>query len=166
MSDVFSIGVSALAAAQAGLVTTGHNISNANTTGYHRQQIVQSAMTPVLTGSGFFGQGVQVDTVMRSYSQFLDQQVAQAQSQASYYSTYQSQLAQIDNLLGSGSSGVSPALQSFFQAVNGVAANPSDMPTRQSVVSSGAALVAQFNSLAAQFNSMRDGVNSEVTSTV
>ena len=166
MSDIFGIGVSALAAAQAGLATTGHNISNANTVGYHRQQIIQSPVTPLLTGSGFFGQGVQVDTVRRSYSQFLDQQVAQAQSQSSYYSTYQSQLSQIDNLLGSGSSGVSPALQNFFQAVNGVAANPADVPTRQSAISSGAALVAQFNSLASQFNAMRDGVNSQITSTV
>jgi flagellar hook-associated protein 1 FlgK len=166
MSDVYSIGVSALSAAQAGLVTTGHNISNANTSGYHRQQIVQSAVTPLLTGSGFLGQGVQVDTVRRAYSQFLDQQVAQSQAQSSYYSTYQSQLSQIDNLLGSGSSGVSPALQNFFQAVNGVAANPADVPTRQSAISSAAALVAQFNSMAAQFNSLGDGVNTQITSTV
>ncbi len=166
MSDIYSIGISALAAAQAGLVTTGQNISNANTAGYHRQQIVQSASTPLQTGSGFLGQGVQVDTVKRVYSQFLDQQVNQAQGQASYYTTYQTQLSQIDNLLGSSGSGVAPALQNFFQSVSAVSANASDMPTRQSMVSSASALVTQFNSMAAQLTSMRGGVNSQIASTV
>ncbi|MDP1672631.1 MAG: flagellar basal body protein, partial [Burkholderiales bacterium] len=56
-SGIFGIGVSGLNAAQAGLVTTGHNIANANTPGYHRQAIVQSTPAPLLTGGGFFGQG-------------------------------------------------------------------------------------------------------------
>jgi len=67
MSDgIFNIGISGLAAAQAGLLTTGHNIANASTEGYHRQSILQSTAIPLLTGSGFFGQGTQVDTVRRA----------------------------------------------------------------------------------------------------
>src|SRR5204862_7021148 len=97
-NGIFGIGISGLAAAQAGLVTTGHNIANANTDGYHRQSIVQSTAVPLLTGSGFFGQGVQVDTVLRAYSRFLDTQVAQSQAQASYHSTLSAQLSQVDNL--------------------------------------------------------------------
>src|SRR5262245_58642 len=96
-NGIFGIGISGLTAAQAGLVTTGHNIANANTEGYHRQGIVQSTAVPLRTGSGFFGQGVQVDTVMRAYSQFLDTQVIQSQSEASFQSTLNAQLSQIDN---------------------------------------------------------------------
>src|SRR5262245_837392 len=108
-TGIFGIGISGLSAAQAGLVTTGHNIANANTDGYHRQRIEQSTATPLRTGSGFFGQGVQVDTVMRLYSQFLDAQVAQSQAQASFASTYHAQLSQIDGVLADENAGLSPA---------------------------------------------------------
>lgn len=167
MSDgILSLGVSGLAAAQAGLVTTGHNIANANTPGYHRQAIQQSAITPLFTGAGFFGQGVQIDTVVRAYGQYLDSQLAQSQAQASYYSTYQTQLSQIDNVVADTNSGLSSALQEYFGAVHGVAANPADVPTRQSLLSSGAALTARFNSLAARFDELRGGINSQIISTV
>ena len=60
-SGIFGIGASALGAAQAGLLTAGHNIANANTAGYSRQRTEQSANLPQFTGSGYFGQGVRVE---------------------------------------------------------------------------------------------------------
>lgn len=165
-NGIFGIGISGLAAAQAGLITTGHNIANAGTEGYHRQSIKQSANPPLLTGAGFFGQGVKVDTVLRVYSQFLDTQVATARSQESFYSAYHAQLSQIDNLVADTNAGLSPALQEFFQAAHAVAANPANVPSRQSLVSSGAALTSRFNSLAARFDELRGGVNSQLTSTI
>ena len=81
-SNVFNIGVSGLAAAQAGLLTTGHNISNASTPGYNRQQIVQSTNTPQFTGAGYFGQGTNVVTVKRIYNQFLATQALTAAASA------------------------------------------------------------------------------------
>src|SRR6185295_15221949 len=165
-NGIFGIGVSGLAAAQAGLVTTGHNIANANTDGYHRQRIEQSTITPIRTGSGFFGQGVQVDTVLRAYSQFLDAQVSQAQAQANYQSTLNTQLSQIDNVLADTNTGLSPALQDFFAALHDVAASPASAPSRQSLLSSGESLAARFNSLNTRFEEIRGGVNSQIAATV
>ena len=56
-NSVLSIGISGLSAAQAGLITTSHNIANASTPGYNKQGIVQSTNNPVFSGVGFFGQG-------------------------------------------------------------------------------------------------------------
>jgi flagellar hook-associated protein 1 len=165
-TGIFGIGIGGLAAAQAGLVTTGHNITNANTPGFHRQAIVQSPAIPIFTGAGFFGQGVQVDTVMRVYNQYLDSQVASAQAQSSFLSTYHTQLAQIDNVIADSSAGLSPALQDFFQSVQAVAANPSDVPSRQSMLSAGSALTARFNTLAGRFDELRNGVDAQLTSAV
>ena len=57
MAGMLNIGVSGLNAAQAQLSTTSHNITNAGTTGYHRQTVSQAALEPLFTGAGFFGQG-------------------------------------------------------------------------------------------------------------
>ena len=45
--SIFSVGVSGLNAAQSGILTAGHNISNASTPGYSRQEIVQGTNIPI-----------------------------------------------------------------------------------------------------------------------
>jgi len=145
--SIYGIGVSGLNAAQIGLTTTGHNISNANTAGFHRQESVQMTNIPQFTGAGFIGQGVQVDTIKRVYNEFLDNQVSNAQTKVSYYDSYNAQVTQLDTVLADVNSGLSPALQDFFAAVNDVSANPSSVPSRQSMVSSAQAMITRIQGL-------------------
>jgi flagellar hook-associated protein 1 FlgK len=165
-NGIYGISVTALGAAQAGLVTTQHNIANARTAGFHRQQIVQSAAIPNLTGFGFLGQGVQVDTVKRIYSEFLDKQVTAAQTQASQWDSYNAQISQIDNMLADANSGLSPALQNFFNGVQDVASNPASVPSRQAMLSGAQSLAARFQALNQRFEEIRSGVNSQVGGSV
>ena len=144
---ISSIGFSGLNAAQAGLLTTGHNISNASTPGYHRQEIVQSANGSLFTGAGFIGQGTQVQTVKRVYDEFLGRQVLNAEAGATAMETYRAQISQIDNLLADPSAGLSPALSAFFKGLQDVAANPASVAGRQSMLSAAEALVARFQGL-------------------
>src|SRR5579871_6537025 len=148
-NSIFGIGLSALNVAQRGLLVSGHNIGNAATPGYTRQQIDQSTNQAQATGSGFIGQGVQIDSVKRVYDQFLTKQVAQAKTESSKLDTYLSQMTQIDSLLAdpSGSLGLAPALQDFFGSLQGVATNPSEVASRQSMLSNAEVLVRRFQSL-------------------
>jgi len=164
--SIFGIGLSGLNAAQAGLVTTGHNIANADTPGFHRQSTIQGTQTPQLTGAGFFGKGVTVDTVLRAYSRFLDGAVLQAQTQQGYLSAYNDQISQIDNLLADSTSGLSPSLQSFFSAVQDVATDPGSVPARQALLSQGQSLVSRFQTLNAQLIQSRTGINQQISDTV
>jgi flagellar hook-associated protein 1 FlgK len=165
-SGIFGIGVGGLEAAQAGLLTTSHNISNVNTPGYSRQTVVQATNEPQFTGGGFFGTGVRIDTVRRNYSDFIAAQVRQAQTQASQFDTYSSQISQIDNLLADPDGGLSPALDDFFSSVNAVAAHPDDIPSRQAMLSSAQTLVARFHQLDGQVQQWRDGANAQIKNTV
>ncbi|MEW5943548.1 MAG: flagellar hook-associated protein FlgK [Pseudomonadota bacterium] len=165
-NSIFEIGLRGLNAAQTGMVTTGHNISNANTPGFHRQEMLQSAATPQMFGGYFLGQGVNVDTVKRVYSQFLDNQVSQAQTQSSSLETYWTQIKQIDNMLADANAGLSPALQDFFTSVNGVSSAPASVPSRQSLLSGAQGMVARFQLLNDRFQQIRDGVNGQITSSV
>lgn len=165
-SSVFNIGVSGLAAAQAGLLTTGHNISNASTPGFNRQQIVQSTNTPQFTGAGYFGQGTNVQTVQRIYNQFLASQTLSAQTRLSELNAYADQIRQVDGLLADSSAGLSTALNDFFRGVHEVAANPASIPARQSMLSMAQALVGRFQSVDGRLNEIRDGVDTQLASTV
>ena len=164
--SIFGIGVSGLNAAQAALATTSHNIANAGSEGFHRQTAITGTQTPQETGAGFFGKGVTVETVLRSYSRFLDSALLQTQTQASYLDAYGAQISQIDNLLADPSAGLSPALQSFFSAVQDVASNPASVPSRQSMISQAQALVSRFQTFEARLNEMRTGLNRQITDTV
>ena len=165
-TSIFGIGVSALNAAQAALVTTQHNIANANTAGFHRQQTVQVNAIPQFTGAGFLGQGVQVDTVKRIYNQFLDNQVQLVQTRSSQLDAYSAQIKQIDNLLADPSAGLSPALQDFFKSVQDVASNPASGPSRQSLLSGGQLLSSRFQAINQRLDEVRSGVNSQVINSV
>lgn len=165
-TGIFGIGLSGLNAAQAGLLTASHNISNAATPGYNRQQTVQATNLAELSGAGFIGQGVNVATVKRIYSEFLANQVVQAQTQASQLDSYYTQIKQLDNMLGDSNSGLSPALQSFFTAVDDVAANPAAVPSRQALLSGAQSLVSRFQALNQRLTEIREGINSQITSSV
>ncbi len=165
-NSILNIGVSGLHTAQAQLLTTSHNISNASTPGYNRQQAITSTNIPDLRGNGFIGQGVQVSTVQRVFSQFLFTQALQTQTQSSQLDSHYNEIKQLDNLLADTSSGLTPALHAFFNAVQDVAANPASVPSRQAMLSNAEALTGRFQSMDQRFNEVRDGVNSQLTSSI
>ncbi|MFX7981068.1 flagellar basal body protein, partial [Acinetobacter baumannii] len=63
MAGLLSLGARAMFANQAALQTIGQNIANANTPGYSRQSVVLTTSPGQYTGAGFFGKGVDVQTV-------------------------------------------------------------------------------------------------------
>ena len=165
-SSILSIGISGLNAAQAGLVTTSHNISNASTAGYSRQSIVQGTNIALFSGSGYYGQGTNVETIKRTYSQFLNNQVLAADTRYQELQTYSDQISQIDDLLGDSTAGLAPALQDFFTGVQSVASSPNSVPARQSMLSQADALSSRFQSLYARLDEMRSQSSAEISSSV
>jgi flagellar hook-associated protein 1 FlgK len=163
---LYSLGISGLNAAQAGLTTTGHNIDNSTTEGYNRQRVLTSTAGATATAAGFYGRGVQVDTVQRQYDSFLYKQLVGAQSSSSSYSTYLDQVSQIDNMMGDETVGISPALADFFASVNAVASQPADAATRQDLIGKGQALVSQINTAYQDLQTQRDGLNQQISQAV
>jgi len=165
-NSILDIGVSGLLTAQSQLQTTSHNISNAGTPGYKRQQVILSSNIPQLSGAGFIGRGVHASTVQRIYDQFLVSQSLQVQTQSQALDSNYAQIKQLDNMLGDSASGLSPALQNFFSAVQDVAKNPSVIPSRQAMLSNAEALVARFQSMDQRMSQIREGVNTQIASSV
>lgn len=161
-SSVFNIGLTGLRAAQVNLATTGHNIANAATPNYHRQSVVLQASFPNISGDGVFGTGVDVKTVTRAYSAFLDEQVTMAEGRLAYLSTYRSQIAQMDDLLADPNAGLTPALSEFFNTVHAVAAEPDSSATRQGMLSGATSLVARFDALETRLSGMFSAANSQI----
>jgi flagellar hook-associated protein 1 FlgK len=166
-NSMFYTGLSGLNAAQAALVTTGHNTANVNTPGYNRQTAqIASAGGVNNPGVGFFGNGAKVVDVSRSYDQFLTSQLNQAQSANQSLTTYSAQISQIDNLLANQTAGLAPQLQTLFSHVQAVANNPADPAARQQLISSSQALANQFRSMDQYLTGLNANVNDQVSGSV
>lgn len=166
-NSMFFTGLSGLNAAQAALVTTGHNTANVNTAGYNRQTAqVASSGGIYAPGVGFFGSGVKVTDVTRSYDQYLTTQLNQAQSLNQSLTTHYTQISQIDNLLANQTAGLAPQLQTLFTNVQAVANTPADPSARQQLISSGQAVANQFRSMDQYLGSLNANVNDQVAGAV
>lgn len=165
-SDLFNAALSGMNAAQYEITTTQNNISNASTPGYTRQQVLLSPTQGQQFSSGYVGQGVDVTGVRRIYDQYLTTQVLQQQTQASYLTSYQTSIAQIDNMLSSPNQGFSPALQNLFNGINGVANNPGSVPSLQSFLGDAQTVVDQFQSMSQQLTSIASGLNGQISASV
>ncbi len=162
MADLLNIGVSGLLAFQRSLSTTGQNISNVNTPGYSRQRVDLGTRPAQFVGAGYLGSGVQVTAVQRVYDSFLVAQLRTSTAANSQLQSFYSYTSRVDNLLADAESGLSPAMQEFFNAVQGVANEPSSIPARQVLLSNAQGLADRFYYLNQQLSDLGSGVNTQL----
>lgn len=166
MSNILNIGKTALNVAQLGIATTGHNIANASTPGYSRQVIVQAAAKSQNSGSGFVGQGAEVTGINRVYNATLAKQLLNTTSSSGASSAYYNQINEINNLLSDPNAGLNPVMTQFFSAVSAAAANPSDVASRQTLISSANTLVNRFSSMNSRLDEIRQSLNTQISASV
>jgi flagellar hook-associated protein 1 FlgK len=166
MSALLSIGVRAMYANQAALQTVGQNIANANTPGYSRQSVLLTTPEGQFTGAGYFGKGVNIQTVERSHNEFLTKQAASTKSLATMDSTRMTQLSQLEKIFPTGDRGLGAAASQFLNALVDVASRPADSSARQVVLGRASELAARFSSAGQQVAELQSGVVSDLKASV
>ncbi len=166
MAGVFGIGTRALMAFQNALNTTGHNIANVNTPGYSRQRTEFATERPDFVGFGYLGNGVKIGDVQRLFDGFVVDRVRTGQSAYNQQQTYYELASQVDNLLGDPATALSPGLQSFFNAVQEVANDPTSTAARQVLITEADTLSSRFGQLHQGLEDGRSRINQQLRATV
>lgn len=164
--NLYKTALGGLNAAQAGLATTGHNINNATTVGYNRQRVMTSTAGAQATANGYIGRGVQVDTVVRSYDSFLYKQLVGANGSGAQLQAQLDQVSQINNLFSDRTVGIAPGLTNFFTSMNTVASKPADPAARADLLGQANSLTTQIRSAYSEMQKQREGLNSQISTTV
>ncbi len=164
--NLYKTALGGLNAAQAGLATTGHNINNATTVGYNRQRVMTSTAGAQATSNGYIGRGVQVDTVERSYDSFLYKQLVGANGSGAQLQAQLDQVSQINNLFSDRTVGIAPGLTNFFTSMNTVASKPADPAARADLLGQANSLTTQIRSAYQEMQKQREGLNTQVSTTV
>lgn len=165
-SSLLSIGARAMFANYASLQTVGNNIANANTPGYSRQQVELSTAGGQFTGAGFFGKGVNIDTVTRAHNAFLTKEAALSRSQAAADETRLQQLQELEKIFPTGEAGIGFAAGEMLNAFVDVSNNPQDPSARQVVLARAEELATRFRAAGDQINSLQVGVNADLKNAV
>lgn len=160
-----NIAVSGLYTAQKNLNTVSHNISNASTTGYSRQQTIQSASKPLNSydGTGMIGTGSEVTGVKRIRDTYLDFKYWSENIANGEWSKKAELLSDIETTFNEPSkSGFTTIMNNFYNSLQELSKDPSSLAVRALVRESGVTLSNFFNTLATRFESLQEDLNDQV----
>lgn len=163
MSGLLSNAISGLQASQNALRTAGHNISNANTAGYSRQEVNYATRPEQNAGAaGFIGSGVTTTSIERVVNEFVTTQLRLDTSTYNQLNKYNINIGKIDKLLADASTGLSGGLQSFFASMQNGANDPASTPGRQLIITEAESISNRFNNLYQRFSDVEKSVNGEI----
>lgn len=140
---IFDIGKTAMFASQTALSVTSHNIANANTPGFSRQEVVLSLASPAQVGGHYMGRGVTVSAIRRQYDRFIESQLlGQRQSQARSEAMDRSWSSVEQTFNEARGLGLSKPLLDYFNAWQDVATNPEPLVYRSALIQKAGSLVS------------------------
>lgn len=166
MSGLLATSLSGLMAAQRSLETVQHNISNVNTEGYSRQRVELATNIARFTGDGYIGQGVNVTNITRSYDQFITKQLNSSLAAFGEADRYHQLATRVDNIMADASTGMAPAMNRFFNAIDDVADDPTAISARQVLLSEAETMAQSFNTISSRFEEIRTQNNNDIGSMV
>ncbi|MBR1442569.1 MAG: flagellar hook-associated protein FlgK [Firmicutes bacterium] len=138
MSSLF-ISITGLQAAQSGLANVSHNISNTETEGYTRQQVIQSFSKQTNEGNqgcgpGLLqiGLGVDVNTIRQIRNRYYDVSYRNQNSVTNYYSTKYTTGVEMESIVGELESDykLQSVLEDMWDAMNELTIHPEGIETR------------------------------------
>jgi len=160
--NLYQTGVSGLLAAQQQLATVGHNIANVNTEGYTRQRAEQGAMLGNVNGGNYIGSGTYVQDITRIYDQFSYKEQLLSKSNLGNADDSSIKLNQLNEIMTFSGDAINSSIDRFYQAMNGIADNPSDLGLRSIALSQAEILASDFNTLNANFDQLEKSTNGEI----
>jgi len=154
----FNIARRGLSAHKAALDVTAHNVANASTPGYSRQQAIFSTTSPFVTAStnrpqqaGQIGTGVTISQIRRVRDAFLDYQIRPQLSALGEWGERYAALSHAEKIVMEPTdSGLSHVFSRFWDAWQELSKNPTSGATRAGVVETGVTLANSLNAVAGQ----------------
>ena len=154
MTDLLSIGGSAVRNSQLALSVVSNNIANVNTDGYVRQDLDLQEGLPTKNGLFYLGSGAIADGVRRSYDGQVESSLRISISDLNAQSPLIENTERLINVFGNKNASLTPALGSFFDSLRALSVDASSEVLRNQVLNEGQNLASRFNGLATQLDGL------------
>lgn len=154
---------------QAALNTTAHNVANADTEGYSRQSVVQTASRPISISSryGMQGTGVDIVDVTQTRSEYYDTKYWDNNKLVGEYQTKEYYMLEIEGYFNElNTDGFTVAFNKFFTSLEELTKNPSSESVRVAVTNYGKTFAEYINYMASCMDSVQAEANAEINNVV
>ncbi|MGC8971097.1 MAG: flagellar hook-associated protein FlgK [bacterium] len=143
---------------------TSHNVANANTEGYSRQEGLVTTTSPVLLPSiGILGTGAKLSYIRRVRSEFLDIQYRDENRIKSYWDDLKNSLEEIEYILGEPTdNGLASTLSSFWNSWQELSVNPENMSVRGALKEKAQTLISFLAHLRSELVLQRGQLNKDL----
>ncbi|MGB8454219.1 MAG: flagellar hook-associated protein FlgK [Anaerocolumna sp.] len=171
MSSLY-IGVSGLNASQNSLNTTAHNLANVGTTGYVRQQVVQSDSTYLEWGVTHHstlqtGLGTDIETVRQVRDAFLDKAYRREIGRQGFYEVQYEAVQEVESMFGE-TEGVAfqDSMSDLWTSLEELSKTPSLIDARSTVVSNAEAFLERAEIIQNQLKAYQVNLNTQISDKV
>jgi len=164
LSQALSTAMSGLRATQAAIALVGSNVANAETPGYVRKTIIQSAGV-----TGDYGSSVLLHGVDRQLDQYLQTQLRTETSGAAYADIRSTFLQNLQNVYGNPAETgtIEDSFNKLLTAFQGLSTSPDSQSARISAVAAAQTMAQTLNAATQGIQSLRAnaemGINDSVT---
>ncbi len=156
MSDLLSISSTAVMAYQRALGTVSNNIANVGTEGYSRQDVSLTANTPSKQGNVYIGNGVRFVGIQRQVDDFIQSNLRNSQSELATQEPMVSYANRVVDIMGGEQTGLTTALNRFFDASRDLSGDPSSSVYRAAFLRESDSLTSSFRELSGQMQLIDD----------
>jgi len=164
ISAILNIAKNALLANQVGVQVTSHNISNVNTEGYSRQEVVFDEQLSVRIGNALVGNGVFASGVIRHYDQYLERELSKKNSEFYENKTYSEYLQRIESILNEDNTKLTSTITEFFNNWQELSLDPESLAVREGIKTSAQNLCRVIRDIYNSLTQLQTELNSKVKS--
>ncbi len=165
-SSLLSIGTHAMGVNSAKLDSVSHNISNANTVGYSRQEVTLATAQGQSTANGYVGRGVRVASIDRANDPYLTREANQSTSLASADQARLEKLKLLEGVFPLGNAGIGQAAGELLNSFVDVANQPQDLSARQVTLARAEDLASRTRAAADEITGLQEGVMTDLQGAV
>src|SRR5579862_476510 len=169
MSGLFgtlSVALSGLRAQQGALEITANNVANADTPGYSRERPDLVEGDPLVTDSLTLGSGVILQKAEGLRDPILELRLDQETQQQGRFDATVSTMQQVQVMFNGNGDDLGTQITNFFNSLQQLSGNPSDLSQRQGVLTAAGNLATAFHTTVANLQSQRDNLDLSVGQTV
>ncbi len=166
-ADLLNIGKSGLSTAKQSMSTTSHNIANANTEGFSRQEVRTETGITLPEGDYVLGTGVEIQSIKRSHDELVEKKLNSSITNHKFNEERTLQLGHVEEVFNEiNSDGMNKLLNRFFNTFRELSNQPENETIRNAVKENAKIVTSDFHRIQSNLDDIRASINKKLTLSV
>lgn len=147
--------------------TTSHNIANANTEGFSRQEVRTETGVSIPSDNYVIGTGVEIQSIRRAHDELVEKKLNTSISGQKFSEERTLQLGQVEEIFNEiNSEGMNKVLNRFFNSFRELSNQPENETVRGIVRENAKIVVDDFRRIQSSLDHVRSSLHKKITLTV